>query len=180
DQHSAGRGAVALSQRIGVSEKQSTVDRGQLSNTNSLIEKDGAGVASVALPQPVGGGWSVGAEVQCPAHIRQAVVDAAVGAVVLDEDSAGGRPVALPQHPPIVDDAQIRGDKEQGAVDIGQLPEGKAAAARDNVLDQHGAGGAVALPQLRPVDAVIGDEVECPTDVGQLGTKEVSEGKGLG
>ena len=59
--------------------------------------------------------------------------------------------------------------EEQRAVDVGQDAGRRSCRARIDVLDQDGAGGgAVALPQLVAVGAVVGAEEQRAVDVGQM------------
>ena len=59
--------------------------------------------------------------------------------------------------------------KNRMPLDVGQVVRDGAVGAGVDVLDQVGAGGgAVALPQLDAVRAVVGGEVEHAVDVGQV------------
>src|SRR6516225_5298690 len=62
----------------------------------------------------------------------------------------------------------VVGSKEQGAVHVGQILGIRIARAGVDVLDHEGAGGgAVALPQFKPVRPVIRLKEQCAVDIGE-------------
>src|SRR5262249_12047532 len=123
------------------------------------------------LPQLVAVDAVVGREEQRAVDVRQAGGRRAgsAGEDVLDEDGASGGAVRLSQFLAI--DALVGGGEDQVA-DGGQLigggaVGGAAAQSGEDGLDEDGSGnGAVAPPQLRAVDAVVGGEDENAIEVG--------------
>ncbi|MGH2984704.1 MAG: hypothetical protein ACRDK5_10720 [Solirubrobacterales bacterium] len=108
-------------------------------------------------------------------------VDAAAGEGVLDDRRPGGGSVAPPQLDAV---GAVVGGEEEGAVDVGQIVrEGPAdagpdPAAGDGVLDEgRPRRGAVALPQLDAVGAVVGAKKRVPLPlVMKLGPEPVAPG----
>src|SRR5262249_9160114 len=133
---------------------------------------------AVALPQLGAVAAFVGREEQRAAHVDQVGGFGAGGARsdVLDHDGAGGSSVRLPQLEAV---AAVVGRGDQRAADDGRVVrEAEAVAvgveggcgARSDILDEYGAGGgAVALPQLDAVAAVVGLEEQGAADRGQVG-----------
>src|SRR5206468_3423247 len=131
-----------------------------------VLDHRGAGGGAVALPKLPAVDAVAGPEDERPARGRQfACVFVGVGEAgaarvdVLDHRGAGGGAVALPKLPAV--DA-VAGPEEERPAHVRQFAcvfvgVGEAGAARVDVLDHRGAGGgAVALPELPFVDAVVG------------------------
>src|SRR5262249_51979535 len=148
-----------------------------------VLDEGGAGGGAVGLPQLGAAAAVVGREEQRAVDVPQVVRAGAGGAEVdvLDEGGAGGSPVRLPQ---LVAVAAVVGPEEQGAVAVRQVgrewpwrPEGPVrvdavGGVGVDVLDEGGAGGgAVRLPQLVAVAAVVGREEQRAAHV-----REVADG----
>src|SRR5206468_103048 len=135
-----------------------------------VLDQRGAGGGAVALPQLEAVGAVVGAEEQRAADGGQVRGEGTVGAAVdvLEQHGAGGGAVALPQLDAV---GAVAGGEEDDAADGGQVRgratrRAAAGGAGVDVLDQHGAGrGAVALPELVAVDAVVGGEDQRAVEV---------------
>ena len=62
----------------------------------------------------------------------------------------------------------VEGAEVKGAADLGEAGRGRAGGTRNDVPDQGGAArGAVGLPELDAVGAVVGGEVEGAVEVGE-------------
>src|SRR5262249_54728483 len=140
-----------------------------------IVDEGGAGGGAVALPQLDAVAAIVGIEEQGAADVRQTVGVGAGGAGkdVIDQGSAGGGAVALPQLDAV---AAVVGMKEQGVADVRQVGlevvraglQGTLGTGED-VVDEDGAGrGAVALPQLVAVAAVVRHEEQGAAHVRQV------------
>src|SRR5262249_18989668 len=145
----------------------------------------GAGGGAVALPNLPRVRAVDWREEHGATHVRQVegrvVVVAGNGVDVLEQGGAGSRAVAPPQLPPV---RAVVGREEQRPVHVRELLRVRAVRyippvsvdvelrvrSRIDVLDEGGAGGgAVALPQLPPVRAVVGREEQRPVHVREGG-----------
>src|SRR5262249_32394566 len=127
-------------------------------------------------------------EEQRPIHVRErdrgSIIRGAVRVNVRNQHRAVARAIALPQLPP---KSTVDGREEQRAVDVRELlgiravrevatststvvsPAALGVLSREEVLDLGGAsGGAVALPQLCSVIAVVGGEEQCAVHARQV------------
>src|SRR5262249_25472625 len=133
--------------------------RAEVEAGHDVLDQDGAGGGAVALPQlPPEPTATVGREEQRAVHVRPVG-----GGHVRAQDGGGGGAGALRR-------AGVGGE-EQRAVHVRQVAGVRAGGAGVDgagvdVLDQRGAGGgAIALPQLVAVRAVVSHEEQHPVDV---------------
>src|SRR5262249_1667912 len=149
------------------------------------LDQYGAGRRAVALPQLLPVRAVVGREEQRPVYVGQVARVSASGRwdEVRDGNGAGGDAAALPQ---VLPGRAIAGLEEQRPIHVREVagvrtvgimaPVISGTAAREDVSDEGRAGGgAVALPQLLPVRAVVGREEQRPVNVGQVAYVNATE-----